>query len=47
MANGIDSIPEYWKKPINDTLCTSILGVGTVKISERVKETLEHIAKKA
>lgn len=47
MANGIHSIPEYWKKPINDTLRTSILGVGTVKISERARQTLEHIAKKA
>lgn len=43
MANGIDSIPEYWKKPINDTLHTSIFGVGTVKISDRVKLTMEHI----
>ena len=45
MANGIQSIPTYWTKPINDTLHTSIFGVGTVKISDRVKLTLEHIAK--
>ena len=45
MANGIESIPEYWKKPINDTLHTSIFGVGTVKISDRVKMTMEHIEK--
>ena len=43
MANGIESIPEYWTKPINDTLYTSIFEVGTVKISDRVKLTLEHI----
>ena len=43
MANGIDSIPEYWKKPINDTLHTSIFGVGTVKISDMAKKTLKHI----
>lgn len=43
MANGIDSIPEYWTKPINDTLHTSILGLDIVKISDRVKLTLEHI----
>ena len=43
MANGIKSIPEYWKKPINDTLHTSIFGVNTVKISDRVKMTLKHI----
>lgn len=45
MANGIGSIPEYWTKPINDTLHTSIFGVNTVKISDRVKLTMEHIAK--
>ena len=43
MANGIESIPEYWTKPINDTLHTSIFGINTVKISDRVKLTLEHI----
>lgn len=43
MAFGIDSIPEYWTKPFNDTLQTTILGVGTVKISEAAKKTLEHI----
>ena len=43
MANGIESIPEYWVKPINDTLHTSIFGIDTVKISDRVKLTLEHI----
>ena len=43
MANGIDSIPEYWTKPINDTLHTSILGLDIVKISDRVKLTFEHI----
>ncbi|MBR2988503.1 MAG: ADP-ribosylglycohydrolase family protein [Clostridia bacterium] len=43
MANGIKSIPQYWQKPINDTLHTSIFGVGTVKISNCVKKTMEHI----
>lgn len=43
MANGIESIPEYWVKPINDTLHTSIFGINRVKISDRVKLTLEHI----
>ena len=45
MANGIQSIPEYWTKQINDTLHTSIFGVETVKISDRVKLTMEHIVK--
>lgn len=43
MANGIESIPEYWQKPIRDTLHTSIFGVGTVKISDRIKQTMKHI----
>lgn len=43
MVNGIDSIPEYWTKPINNTLHTSIFGVGTVKISDMVEKTMEHI----
>ena len=43
MAKGIDNIPEAWIKPINDTLYTSILGFGTVKISDRVQLTLKHI----
>ncbi len=43
MAYGIEHIPEYWTKPINDTLHTSIFGIDTVKISDRVKLTLEHI----
>ena len=45
MANGISSIPEYWTQPIHDTLQTTILGIGTVKVSERVQLTLKHIAK--
>ena len=45
MANGVESIPEYWTKPIKDTLYTTIFGVGKVKISDRVKMTLEHIDK--
>lgn len=43
MANGIKSIPAYWTKPINDTLHTSIFGINTVNISNRVKMTLKHI----
>ena len=43
MANGIDAIPEYWTKPINDTLHTSIFEIGDVKISERVDMTVKHI----
>lgn len=43
MANGVSSIPDYWKAPINDTLHTTVFGVGTVKITDRVKMTMQHI----
>lgn len=43
MANGIESIPEYWTKPIKDTLHTTIFGFGTVKISDMAKKTLNHL----
>jgi len=43
MANGIESIPQYWQEPFQDKLRTAIFGVGTVKISERAKMTLAHI----
>ena len=43
MAKGIGSIDERWTEPIHDTLHTSIFGVGTVRISDRVKRTLSHI----
>lgn len=45
MANGLRSISEYWIKPINDILHTSIFDVDTVKISDRVKLTMKHIVK--
>ncbi len=45
MAHGIKAIPDYWTKPMNDTLETTIFGVGTVKISERATLTLKHISK--
>lgn len=43
MAYGIDSIPEYWTRPMKDTLHTSIFGVGTVRISDRVNMTMQHV----
>ena len=46
MANGIESISKEWQEPINNTLYTSIFGVGTVKITDCVKLTMKHIAKK-
>ena len=43
MAKGASAIDDCWTDPIHDTLHTSIFGVGTVKISDRVKMTMEHI----
>ncbi len=43
MAYGIDSIEAYWYSPINDKLNTSILGHGTLKVSDLIEKTMEHI----
>lgn len=47
MAYGIGCIGEEWTAPIHDKLHTSIFGVGTVRISERVQQTLRHIPEMA
>ncbi|MBR2353387.1 MAG: ADP-ribosylglycohydrolase family protein [Clostridia bacterium] len=44
MAKGTGGIPSVWSDPIHNTLHTSIFGVGTVKITDLVKKTVEHIA---
>ena len=36
-------IGEYWLKPINNKIHTSIFGVGTVDIEKAVEHTLEHL----
>ncbi|MBE6674265.1 MAG: ADP-ribosylglycohydrolase family protein [Ruminococcaceae bacterium] len=46
MKNGIDKIDEYWQKPLNNKIETTLIGVGTVKITDMVKRTMEHINKK-
>lgn len=43
MRGGIDCIDEYWRKPINGKIHTSIFGVDTVNIEEAVEKTIEHI----
>lgn len=43
MRGGIDCIDDYWKKPINNKIHTSIFGVDTVDIEKAVEKTLEHI----
>ena len=46
MILGARGIGDEWKMPINDTLHTSIFGVGTVRVSDRVHMTLKHIESK-
>ncbi len=43
MVGGINSIGDVWKKPFNDTLDTSIFGVGKVSIAQRAEITIKHI----
>ncbi len=43
MRNSIDGIDEYWKKPINGKIHTSIFGAGTVDIEKAVDKTIGHI----
>ena len=43
MRGGIDDIPEHWKAPLQNTLHTSIFGVGTVKISDCAAKTMAHV----
>ncbi|MBR6634128.1 MAG: ADP-ribosylglycohydrolase family protein, partial [Clostridia bacterium] len=43
MRNTIDGIDEYWKKPINGKIHTSLFGSETVDIEKAVDLTLEHM----
>ncbi len=43
MRNTIEGIDEYWKKPINGKIHSSIFGAGTVDIEQAVTKTIEHI----
>ncbi len=43
MRNGKSAIGEEWTKPVENTIHTSILGVGTVKISDMVEKTIKHL----
>ena len=43
MAGGLQAIDTVWSAPIRDTLHTSIFGVDTVSISDRVEMTLKHL----
>ena len=43
MRGSIDCISDYWKKPINGKIHTSIFGIGTIDIERAVDKTLEHI----
>jgi len=43
LVRGIDAIGEEWYAPINDTLNTTIFGVGDGSVTRMVEKTLEHI----
>lgn len=43
MRGSIDCISDYWKKPINGRIHTSIFGIGTLDIEKAVDKTLKHI----
>ena len=43
MRNGIKNFDEVWTNPLEDTLHTSIFGVGTVKISDLIEKTMKYI----
>lgn len=45
MMHGKNSIPESFSQPLNDTLHTTLFGVGTLKISDCAERTLLHILK--
>ena len=43
MLRGLSAIPEYWTKPFNDTLHTSLFGFTLSTISDMAEKTLSHI----
>ena len=43
MRGGIDCIDDYWKKPINGKIHTSIFGISTVDIEKATEKTFEHM----
>ncbi len=45
MAYGVESIPECWYKPIDNTIRTTLFGYEKVKITDMVEKTLSHIKK--
>lgn len=43
MRDGAATVGEEWTKPINGLLHTTIFGVGTVKLADAAKKTMEHM----
>lgn len=43
MMTGVENIPEYWSKPINGVLATSIFGFDKIKVSDLVQTTISHM----
>lgn len=45
MRGGLETIGPEWSEPIHGLLQTSIVGVGTVEIAQRVELTMQHLKK--
>lgn len=43
MAKGPAAIPTEWMKYVNSSIPTTLFNVGTVKVEDRIKLTMEHI----
>lgn len=45
MRGGLETVGPEWSEPIHGLLQTSIVGVGTVEIAQRVELTMQHLKK--
>lgn len=43
MARGLRGIPAEWRRPVGDTLHTTVFGVGSVSIADRVRLTMAQM----
>ena len=43
MARGLRGIPAEWRRPVGDTLHTTLFGVGSVSIADRVRLTMAQM----
>ncbi|MDX6767669.1 MAG: ADP-ribosylglycohydrolase family protein [Candidatus Methylacidiphilales bacterium] len=43
--HGVERIPDKWKKPLNDTLCSAVIDYHPIAISECARRSLEIVQK--